>query len=329
LIIMPKTIEEDLNKFRALIKLMRPQQYYKNLLIFISIIFSANIFEFSLYTPLFVGFVGLCAISSVNYIINDWHDIKLDQQHPEKMKRPLASGNISKIEALILLNFLLGITLITILILPVSPKNQFLYILLILTIFITSQAYSLFFKNLPFYDVTFIALNYIWRIVIGVIVIEVTLSPWLFILGYLFALFLALSKRKGDLTLLGETNAQKHKVVFSVYSHKLLDQFLVLMSGSILVAYSIYIVQSTIDFSRNLTDLTKFENPFLMVLSIPAVALILMRLMYLQMSGSKSSRNAELLFLDKHIIIISIVIGILTFTSLYWDQILSFLQLNL
>ncbi|MHA2364521.1 MAG: UbiA prenyltransferase family protein, partial [Candidatus Hodarchaeales archaeon] len=211
-------------KLKAFVKLMRPQQWYKNFLIFLGIIFSANIFEIDLYLPLILGFIGLCTISSVNYIINDWRDIQLDKIHPEKKTRPLASGLVSKKEAAILVIALLFIVILTITFMPITNGNRSQYFLLLMIIFTTSQSYSLYFKDQPFYDVTFIALNYIWRAVVGVVIISVTLSPWLFILGFLFALFLALSKRKGDLFLLGEEDAKLHKPVFKIYSHTLLDQ---------------------------------------------------------------------------------------------------------
>jgi len=301
------------------IKLLRPQQYYKNFLIFLGLIFSASVFNYNLYLQVFIGFFALSAISSISYIINDWKDIQSDKAHPEKKFRPLASGKVSIFEALLLIVLLFVIIMILILLLPIENKNKLLFSIIILAIFITSQFYSLYFKNKAFYDVIFIALNYIWRALAGVVVIAVTLSPWLFILGFLFAMFLALSKRKGDLFLLKE-NASKHKKVFEVYTVNLLDQLIVLISGAMIVAYSIYIVESVIDFNRDLTDFSKFQNPYLMLLTLPSVTLIVMRLLYLQISGSEKIRKAELLFLDKEIILNGIFLMILVILALYWNN---------
>ena len=305
-----------MSKIASYITLLRPQQYYKNLLIFLGIIFSANIFKFNLYLPLILGFFILSFVSSISYIINDWNDIEADRNHPEKKFRPLASGNVSKVEAMCII-FL--VTTLLVIILQIEAKYKFLLIVILVAIFFTSQFYSLFFKNKAFYDVIFISLNYIWRALAGVIIIAVTLSPWLFFLGFLFAMFLALSKRKGDLYLLKE-NAPKHKKVFEVYTNQILDYYILIVSGTLLVSYSIYVVESVIDVSRGQTDFSKFQNPSIMLLTLPMVTIILMRLIYLEISGSEKIRKAELLFFDKEILLNGALIGLLTFVSLYWNS---------
>ena len=308
-----------MSKIASYITLLRPQQYYKNLLIFLGIIFSANIFKFNLYLPLILGFFILSFVSSISYIINDWNDIEADRNHPEKKFRPLASGNVSKVEAMCIIFLLFLVTTLLVIILQIEAKYKFLLIVILVAIFFTSQFYSLFFKNKAFYDVIFISLNYIWRALAGVIIIAVTLSPWLFFLGFLFAMFLALSKRKGDLYLLKE-NAPKHKKVFEVYTNQILDYYILIVSGTLLVSYSIYVVESVIDVSRGQTDFSKFQNPSIMLLTLPMVTIILMRLIYLEISGSEKIRKAELLFFDKEILLNGALIGLLTFVSLYWNS---------
>lgn len=309
----------SLNKFSAYIVLLRPHQYYKNLLVFLGIIFSGLMFQWDLYLPLVGGFFTLAFISSVSYIINDWRDIEADRNHPEKKYRPLASGKVSKPEAMLLAVVLIVLSAILIVILPINANQKFLFAVIIVTIFLTSQSYSLFFKSRAFYDVIFISLNYVWRALAGVIIINVFLSPWLFFLGFLFAMFLALSKRKGDLYLLQE-NAAKHKKVFEVYTNQILDYYILIVSGTLLVAYSIYVVEAVIDFNRGNRDLTKFQNPTLMLLTLPIVTIILMRLIYLEINGSDKVRKAELLFLDKEIVINALIIAIITIIALFWTD---------
>ena len=132
-------------------------------------------------------------------------------------------------------------------------------------------------------------------------------------------MFLALSKRKGDLFLLKE-NAPKHKKVFEIYTNQILDYYILIVSGTLLVSYSIYVVESVIDFNRHLKDLSQFQNPYIMLLTLPIVTIILMRLIYLETSGSEKIRKAELLFFDKEILLNGAVIGFLTFLSLYWTN---------
>ncbi|MCK4779907.1 MAG: hypothetical protein KAT57_06965, partial [Candidatus Lokiarchaeota archaeon] len=81
------------NKIKSIFHLLRVRQYYKNMMIFVGIFFSQNIFTTSLYFNLLIGFILLCCVSSFNYIINDIKDIEKDKSHTEKLaKKPLASG---------------------------------------------------------------------------------------------------------------------------------------------------------------------------------------------------------------------------------------------
>jgi 4-hydroxybenzoate polyprenyltransferase len=304
-----------MSKLGSYVILLRPQQYYKNILVFLGLIFSGKMFDTSLYYPLLLGFFALACISSISYIINDWKDIEADRKHPEKIKRPLASGKLNSFDAILLI-ILLVFAIITILIfIPIEQKSRNYLFLILLAIFLTSQAYSLFFKNHAIYDVIFISLNYVWRATTGVIIISVLLSPWLFFLGFLFAMFLAFAKRKADLFLL-KGEAKHHKKVYNVYTNQILDYYIVIVSATIIVAYSIYVVESVI----NLTDLSKFQNPSVLLLTLPIVTLIILKLIYLEISGSEKLRKAELLFLDKEIILNGILMALLTVIALYWDD---------
>ena len=95
------------------IRLMRPWQWYKNLLVFIAVIFVEipqqwpwenipAIFDWANYPLLILGFVALSFVSSAGYIINDISDMEKDSAHPEKRNRPLPSGGASKRMAYIL-----------------------------------------------------------------------------------------------------------------------------------------------------------------------------------------------------------------------------------
>ena len=109
-----------IDRIRSYIKLLRPQQYYKNLLVFLGLIFSQKLFNYSLYFPLILGFITLCLISSTNYIINDLKDLEKDKTHPEKKTRPLAAGKIKPIEAKILAIITFVMSLGIALVLPVE-----------------------------------------------------------------------------------------------------------------------------------------------------------------------------------------------------------------
>ena len=104
------------SKIRSISHLLRVRQYYKNVLIFVSVFFSYKIFHHSLYFPLILGFILLCCASSFNYIINDIRDVNSDKKHPEKMKKkPLASGELPIYFAVLLLIIIVGIIVFSVL----------------------------------------------------------------------------------------------------------------------------------------------------------------------------------------------------------------------
>src|ERR1041385_6595164 len=87
---------------KSWIQLIRPHQWYKNLLVFLALIFSGNLGRTSFIESSIIAFASFCAISSATYILNDFADRKADRLNPEKKNRPLAAGTISNLEAIFL-----------------------------------------------------------------------------------------------------------------------------------------------------------------------------------------------------------------------------------
>lgn len=260
------------------IEIIRPHQWYKNLLIFIGIIFAGKIGELNLFPALIIGFFMLSLVSGVNYIINDLRDLEKDSQHPEKKSRPLPSGKISKSAAIIYAVILLLFSIVG------SFKLSLLFGISALAIFLTSQMYTFWLKNIVFADVITIAINFVWRAVSGTFLISVRVSPWLIICTFLLALFLALCKRKGDLSVLGE-NAPKHKEVLNHYTPELLNASIAITAATLILSYSLYSSQAL--------------HSGLLMLTIPVATFLVFRYLYLTYSGSPIDRNPETVFLDK------------------------------
>ena len=298
-----------MSKIKNLINLLRCRQYYKNGLIFVGAFFSGNIFDFSILFLLFVGFVILCSASSINYIVNDIRDIEKDKKHPEKFeKRPLASGEISVFFAIILLALLVAVIGILTLLFIIPNWN---FIIMVILILITGQLYNLLFKNHAFIDILSLSLIYLWRALAGCFLIEVFISPWLFLAIFELALFLVIAKRKGDLMLIGEENAIEHKKSYDQYSLKLLDQFHVIIAGSLFITYSLYLILHFNLFSAEKVNL----HEYITILTIPLCLFIIMRYMYLTSAKPKIARNTEKALLDPGIVIAGIsLLGILTYS---------------
>ncbi|MHA1804840.1 MAG: UbiA prenyltransferase family protein [Promethearchaeota archaeon] len=306
-------------KIKSFLNLFRIRQYYKNGLIFIGAFFSRNILNVSLYPLLILGFIILCFTSSINYIINDIVDIENDKNHPEKLKKkPLASGDISIVTAIITL-IVLSIFIASTFIIFIKNLN---FLFMVLLIILTGQSYNHFFKKHAFIDILVLSLGYLWRALAGCLLIDVFISAWLFLATIEIALFLVIAKRKGDLLLLGENNAVEHKKSYDQYSLKLLEQFHVLIAGSIFMTYSLYLILSFKLFSAEEVNIQQY----FVVLTIPLLLYIIMRYMYLTSSKPKIARNPELIFFDKGVLIAGISIFLILAYSFYFDVILNFLS---
>jgi len=217
-------------KLSALLKLMRIEQWYKNLLIVVPAVFSLKLTNISIYLPLLMGFLSLSLASSAGYVFNDIRDLERDRLHPRKRYRPLASGQVSVKEAGLLMFMLIAASLG--LAIPLGTCFTAYIVALTLVAFL----YSLYLKKVAVVDVTAIAVNYLIRAVSGAVLIRVEVSPWLIAGIFFLALFLILSKRKAELKVAGSTSRE----VLKVYGEKWLDQALNMSGAMVMVTYAIY-----------------------------------------------------------------------------------------
>lgn len=304
------------SKIRSISHLLRVRQYYKNVLIFVSVFFSRRIFEPSLYFPLFLGFVLLCCASSFNYIINDIIDVEHDKKHQEKMKKkPLASGELPMYFAVLSLIIIVGVMVLSVTFL--IPNISF--IIMLVLVILTGQFYNHFFKNYAFIDILVLSTGYLWRALSGVVIINDTISAWLFLAIFEIAMFLSIAKRKGDLLYLGKEKAVEHKKVYDQYSLKLLDQFHVLIAGSLFMTYSLYLL-----LTFYLFEATIILQEYIVIFTIPISLYIIMRFMYLTSSKPEIARRTEKIFFDKGIIISGLLLFLILFSSFYYDKIIAF-----
>jgi len=307
------------SKIRSILYLLRIRQYYKNVMIFVGVFFSERLFESSLYFTLIIGFILLCCASSFNYIINDIRDIKNDRKHLEKLKKkPLASGDLSTSFAILIL---IAISLIIVSCLIFLIPNLG-FILTIVLIIITGQLYNHLFKNYAFIDILILSMGYLWRALAGCAIIEEFVSAWLFLAIFEIAMFLSIAKRKGDLEFLGKDKAIEHKKIYDQYSLKLLDQFHVIIAGSLFMTYSLYLIIKFDLADPNVATLYEY----IAIFTIPISLYILMRYMYLTSAKSEIARDPEKAFLDKGIIIAGLILLVILFFSFYFDSIYEILK---
>lgn len=221
------------NKLYVLIKALRVYQWSKNLLLFAALLFSQRFMDLDQVWIVVQAFFAYSMAASATYLLNDIMDRKKDRLHPKKKKRPLASGAMSVPVAIVLLVALLVGSFS----LAYSIRVEFLGIVLFymaLTI-----AYTLVLKHLIIVDVLTIATGFVARALAGAIAIDVVFSNWLVVCTLFLATFLALSKRRHELTLLDE-DAEEHRRVLLQYSVHYLDQLILVMAGGAILTYTIY-----------------------------------------------------------------------------------------
>ncbi len=279
---------------------MRPQQWYKNLILFASIIFSLNILNVEMWFTVIFAFIIFCMLSGSEYIINDIIDIESDRKHPVKCKRPLASGKLKRtytlvFAAMLIIGAVTGSYLINIPFLIISIS----YLLLILF-------YSLYLKHLIIVDLLVISIGFVMRAIAGGIAINVRISPWLIVCTFLLALFLALGKRRHELNLLGN-NAGNHRKNLAEYSNEMLDQMISITTGALIISYSLY---------------TFFVENYFMMLTIPVIIYGLFRYLFLIHSKNYGG-EPEMLFKDKGMLLCMILWGILAVGVLYIPKVIN------
>jgi len=268
----------------ALLKAMRPKQWAKNGVIFAALVFDRQLGFNNLpaMERTFAGFVIFCLLSGVVYLINDIEDIEADRRHPHKRKRPIASGELPVAAALVAIIGLL------IILLPLAYWLSSSFALVALAYLLLNLAYSKWLKHLPLIDVFSIALGFVLRVGAGVTLIQVArFSPWLYVVTTLASLYVGFGKRRAELAQL-EEGANDHRKVLSDYTIPLLDQYIMIVSATTIVAYSLYTFSAP-----------NLPSNHAMMLTIPFVLYGIFRYLYLVQLKGYGGAPEDILFSDR------------------------------
>ena len=272
----------DYLMLRALLKTMRPRQWTKNGFIFAALVFDKQLFIANSLLRNVAGFVLFCFISSAVYIFNDLSDIEADREHPEKRNRPIPSGKLPVGVAwaagilLVVLSVGLGYLL--------SPA----FAAVVLGYFLLNIAYSRWLKHILILDVLIIAAGFVLRVVAGVALIHVErFSPWLYVVMTLLSLYLGFGKRRAELALLTD-EAGTHRKVLHGYTIPLLDQYIIIVSATTIVAYSFYTFSAP-----------NVPANHSMMLTIPFVVYAIFRYLWLIQVQKAGGEPEEILLTDR------------------------------
>ena len=181
-----------------------------------------------------VGCIAFSLLSSSVYILNDWADLEADRLHKKKKLRPLASGQVSKAEALMIL-----IVLVVLLgALGAIFKFPSQAVLLLLIYGFVNMGYSFGLKHVPILELLMVASGFIIRLLFGASIFEVILSPWILMCTGLLSLMLAVGKRRGDLIQSNDETFQRRSLV--AYNSTYLDQVNTFAATAVFTSYVVF-----------------------------------------------------------------------------------------
>jgi 4-hydroxybenzoate polyprenyltransferase len=268
--------------FRALLKTMRPRQWSKNVFIFAALVFDKQLLILNSFLRTAAGFVLFCLISSAVYIFNDLADIEADREHPEKRNRPIPSGKLP-----VGMAWTAGILLV-ILSIGAGYLLSPMFAAVVTAYFLMNIAYSKWLKHILILDVLILATGFVLRVVAGVALIHVErFSPWLYVVMTLLALYLGFGKRRAELALLSD-DAASHRKVLDGYTIPLLDQYIMIVSGTTIVAYSFYTFSAP-----------NVPANHSMMLTIPFVVYAIFRYLFLVQVKHAGGAPEEILLSDR------------------------------
>ena len=286
----------------ALFVSMRPRQWYKNLIIYLAFFFTIDEAwsldtdigaALNMFGVVTLAFLIFSALTGAVYLLNDIMDAESDRQHPRKRHRPIASGHLG-----IPVAWAAAIVLAVVgvagafLLEPAFGAISVVYAL-------ANVAYSLLLKHIVLVDVFVISGGMVLRAVAGAAIMQVPISPWLYLCTALAALLLALIKRRSQLATAGE-EAASQRPSLSRYTVEALDRLVVITATASLIAYSLYTFTAP-----NLPDNDA------MMLTIPFVAFGLFR--YIILSGSADAgENPEDLLMGDVPLIATIVLWLVS-----------------
>ena len=285
---------------KALIKTMRIRQWTKNGFIFFALIFDKQLFNPDPFLRTLEGFFLFCLVSSAVYLYNDIADVEADRNHPQKKFRPIASGllpiGVARFAAALLVSIALPLGYL------LSPT----FSLILASYLFINLLYSRWLKHVPILDVLIVSSGFVLRVAAGVALITVErFSPWLYMITILFSLYIGLGKRRAEMNLLAQ-GASSHRRVLDGYTIPLLDQYITIVSGMTIVAYSLYTFSAP-----------NLPESHSMMLTIPFVVYGIFRYLQLIQMGHAAGAPDEVALKDRPLQVTVLLWGLAVIAVFY------------
>jgi len=275
------------------VRSMRPKQWTKNGIVGMAFLFSINqaweLDDIDSWLPLALraaaAAVIFCMVSGADYLVNDTKDRIADGMHPRKRYRPIAAGLLPAKAAITWAIALWTVAVVAAFALDVRTGAVVVgYIVLM-------NAYTYYLKFEVILDVMVIAAGFVLRAMAGAYAVDVPISPWLYVVTALGALFIAVTKRRAEVVMLAGS-APEHRSTLLLYTPELIDQMTSMVTASTIIAYALYTFTAT-NVPTNHT----------MMLTIPFVAYGLFRYLFLSLTRNEGGSPEEVLLKDVPLIL--------------------------
>ncbi|MDR3002491.1 MAG: UbiA prenyltransferase family protein [Fibromonadaceae bacterium] len=272
-----------------MIKLLRLEQWTKNLFIFLPAFFNGQLLNVSVLLPCIVAFIAFSFAASSIYCFNDIYDVEADKQHPEKCKRPIASDIISKKMAYVIMAacFLMSISTLFFF----GGKESYTLIALVLFYYAMNMAYCIKLKQYAIIDVAIIAFGFVLRVWVGGTAADIWLSEWIIMMTFLLALFLAFAKRRDDV-ILHQSIGVSHRKNTTRYNLEFMNQVMTVIATVTMVAYIMFTLSPDV--------MERFHSKNLYFTAI-FVLMGIIRYLQVTMVDLKSGNPTKILLRDRFI----------------------------
>ena len=261
------------------------------------LIFSGNLTDRRKFMATLLGMIAFSLVTSAVYIINDIRDAEKDRMHPTKKKRPIASGAVTPVHAVILMAVILIVAMV---LLAVSDATTGSYTLVLLYLFI-NVAYSMGLKDVPLLDVTILASGFLLRVLFGAVLTGTEVSEWQYLTVLSGAFYFSLGKRRNELQKKKDGDTRK---VLKYYTRDFLDKNMYMCLALLNTFYALWC-----------KDITNAGMKYAMW-TVPIVILICMKYS-LTVEGNSEGDPVEVLLHDKVLMALCVVYGIVMVAMLY------------
>lgn len=229
--------------FKNLLKIIRPQQWLKNVFVLVPLFFGGSLLDSSDIIASVITAVAFSFVASAIYCLNDIIDVEDDRRHPVKCQRPIASGKVSvgqgyaAMAAMVILSLLATLTL---------GSHALGVAIVIAAYLVMNIAYCLWLKRYAIVDVCVIAFGFVLRLLAGGLATDIWLSNWIVLMTFLLTLFLSLAKRRDDVVRMNKTGHAPRKNTIR-YNLEFVNQAITITATVTLVCYVMYTVSPEVE----------------------------------------------------------------------------------